>query len=442
LTALERGERRRGGRRPFIIPSTLVIFTLLVLMIIGPIITAEGPMTGGGNLFRQFSYALVFFFTVWATGAFKQRTKLLAVPLSLILAIGWCWLSMTWAISPWISVRRLLLTTMIIWTIFLAVEDCGYDRTIKALMIFLAALLVVNFVAVAVWPGAIHQASDSLDKGLIGDWRGLLPQKNFTGALCAFTILIFIFGGQRFPLLLRLAVILATAFFLVRTQSKTSGGMLALGLLVGGVYWRFPPKFRIVLIPSFMIVGITAMMFWINTWDEVLGPFAKKDALTGRVQIWPHLFSYVSDHPLTGSGYGSFWNIGEDSPIYQYSKSWVSQISNGHNGYLDLLVQVGYPGLILALAATLVIPLAKLLINSELSRERGALLIALLVFCAGHNMTETSIFERDVIVEMFLMFALALAGVATPRRFLIGGQKSSSQTPKRRSMSKPRPVRA
>jgi O-antigen ligase len=157
------------------------------------------------------------------------------------------------------------------------------------------------------------------------------------------------------------------------------------------------------------------MLSSINWWDEMLGPFQRKDALTGRVEIWPYLFNYAKDHPFTGSGYGSFWNIGENSPVYQYTKNWVSELGNGHNGYIDLLVQIGVPGLVLAVIATIISPAVRLLSTNVAGRSQLALLVAMLVFCAGHNMTESSLLERDTIIEVFLMFTIALTGVVTRR---------------------------
>jgi hypothetical protein len=215
-------QRRKSVRRPFLIPSTIALFMVLILMIVGPIITDDGPNTGTGNLFRQVSYAIVFAFTLWSVRVVNQPSKLLAVPISLLIAIGWCWLSLTWAIEPSISLRRLLLTTLIIWTIFLAVEDCGYDRTIRTCIIFLAVLLIANFIAIAVWPKAVHLPGESHDVQLIGDWRGLLPQKNFTGAVCAVTVIMLIFGGQTMKSWLRWSLTLATVYYLFKTQSKTS----------------------------------------------------------------------------------------------------------------------------------------------------------------------------------------------------------------------------
>ena len=72
-------------------------------------------------------------------------------------------------------------------------------------------------------------------------------------------------------------------------------------------------------------------------------------ALSGRAQIWPLLISYSQQHPWTGAGFGSFWQIGDNSPIWELTDGWVAEIaSHGHNGYLDLIVTIGYPGMLLA----------------------------------------------------------------------------------------------
>ena len=70
-------------------------------------------------------------------------------------------------------------------------------------------------------------------------------------------------------------------------------------------------------------------------------------SLTGRVQIWPVLLDYVSNHLWLGSGYGSFWAIGDASPIFEFDNSWLMTIDHSHNGYLETLVHTGVIGLAL-----------------------------------------------------------------------------------------------
>jgi O-antigen ligase len=128
------------------------------------------------------------------------------------------------------------------------------------------------------------------------------------------------------------------------------------------------------------------------------------------VHIWSTLLSYWKDHWLLGSGYGSFWNIGGNkSPLYHYVREtdWVALVAIGHNGYIDLLCQTGLPGLVMVILSTVIIPLANLGSGSIPRSQRG-LLASFLIFCVGHNLTETSVLDRDSIVGILLMFTIAL----------------------------------
>jgi O-antigen ligase len=91
-------------------------------------------------------------------------------------------------------------------------------------------------------------------------------------------------------------------------------------------------------------------------------------------------------------------------------------LGNGHNGYLDLALQVGVPGMVLVTFAAIVWPLLRLFSSRIASPARRALIVAVVIFCAGHNITETSLFDRDMIVHVFLMFAIALICIETTNR--------------------------
>jgi O-antigen ligase len=363
---------------------------------------------GGGEATRQIFYVAVFFAVMLASKPLIKPGKLLALPVSLAVALCWCALSIYWSVVPGIAMRRLILTTMIIIAIFRMVDHLGYETVLKTMKAVFAIVLVVNFLAVALLPFGIHHAAEIGDPNLAGAWRGLLPQKNFAGAVCALTIIVFVLDAQRLHLILRIAIVCAAAFFLYKTKSKTSIGLLFLSLSTGLAYLRYNPSYRALLIPL-VIAAVPFLGLYAAHW---FAPFVTlsddQSGLTGRVQIWPPLFAFVQDHPLHGAGFGSFWNIGDRSPIFFYTKGWVTKLGNGHNGYLDLTTQIGIPGLALVVLATIVVPLARILGSVKAPRRQGAVLTAMLVFCACHNFTETSLFDRDQIIQVFLMIAIAL----------------------------------
>jgi O-antigen ligase len=390
---------------------------VLTLALIGPLMTiSDLPLTGEGSAPRQIAYLLSLLTLIVAVRPRHHAYRLLVIPWPLVLALVWCWLSLTWAIEPGIAVRRLVLTTVVIWSIFLAVTHLSFADSAKVSRIALVVLLVVNYIAVFGWPEtAIHQFGELLDPKLTGNWRGIMMHKNNAGVTCSLTIIAFLFDAKKIPLSVRVAVIAAAGFFLFETSSRTSMAAGAAAVVVGLIYTRYDSRYRMVFIPLLILLAVGIA----STLDITAAPVATQvnnsSLFTGRPLIWQMLTTYSADNRLLGSGYGSFWNIGPLSPVFQYGTGWITAIGEGHDGYLDLLVTIGVPGLLLVVFAVFLWPLYRAIKSPAATGSRGAFTIAIIIFAMVHNGTESSVFDRDTIIQVFLMIAIAMLCALTPR---------------------------
>lgn len=402
-----------------------VIF--LTLVCLAPLLTYHpdvGPDTDSSV--RQYGYILALGLAAYgAWNEFGSKTRYL-LPFTIVLALAWCWASVLWAVDRDNSLKRVFLTTDVILTSFWLVRALGGTKMLFLLRMAMVILLVANFLAVIFMPSlGIHPSADNKAYTVFGGmWRGIMAHKNFAGAACALTILLFSLDCRPVPMRYRMAVIGASALFLYASQSKTSVGMVAISLLAGYILRKFSGRWRVILMLG-LVVGTSVIYTLLQVYadqlsTQVLGP----TAFTGRGQIWHALLNYSADHPLEGAGFESFWNIGPQSPIYQYGLGFTTTVTVGHNGYLDLLVTIGYPGLILAIISMMVVPLVRVLITTGSVVERSSLIGALLVFCIGHNFTESSLYERDAMVGVFLILAAAMAQDLPFR--LVGKSRSQS----------------
>lgn len=390
-----------------------VSFAALLAMVIfwtGPnldVATAGG--SAGGEATKQISYLCIFAIALVSSGVLQSAKEALVIPVSVMLVLAWCWLSISWAIEPSTGLRRVILTSIIIWILFSNIHTAGYRGARDTLRWVLAFSLLVDFAAVALLPRAIHQFTNSGAEQLIGDWRGWFPHKNNAGAVCAITIIIFWFDAKDMKRWLRIPILVGAAFFLMKTNSKTSMALLLPAILAGTLYLRYNYRHKVVVGLSLLLAIVVLSFLGYVYSDIVAAPFEDENAFTGRNQIWPVLLTYASDHLLLGSGYGSFWNIKGGSPIDSYllQSSWIHTVGNGHNGYLDLLVQLGLPGLILVVVALVVVPTVKMILINIKDRPSAAMVMALLVFCFGHNLTESSLLDRDASMNVFFMISLA-----------------------------------
>jgi len=391
---------------------------LLTLALFSPAMTTLGDTeSGAGNVLRQVGYALVFGLAVFAMRPVKHPERLAVVPWPFWPALAWCWLSLAWALDPDVAVRRLVLTTIIIWSVFAIIRQMGVDRTLLFVRVGLVAMLIVNFVTVLAFPSiGLHDATSG-DPLLVGQWRGLMGHKNQAGLLCALTILFFAYDRRKLPYALLAGVILFSAVFLWFSASKTSLGLVFVAAIVGFgfAYTKthyvtrnaMSPTTRNLIMIMIALLLLPMIHFGVQS-DWFLNYIADPSGLTGRTQIWSAMMRYYLNNPVFSAGYGSFWNIGNASPVLTFGKGWVKTVAEGHNGYLDLLVTIGLPGLVLVLMAAFVFPAHRLLVTMRLSKATDALVAAVLVFCFMHNFTESSLFDRDTLGQVFLLIALGM----------------------------------
>jgi hypothetical protein len=392
--------------------AVLALLMLMGMLVLGGLplqIKEASPETAQGDSFRQLWYGSIFLLLLVGLQFWRAPGRLWNLPVSLWATLAWCAASCTWAFDAEISWRRLILTAMLIWTVFQIVGQLGFDRTARMLRLLLIITLVLNFVAVAVLPTGIHHLGERVDPELAGNWRGVMMHKNVAGPVCAITILSFAFGAHNWRPAARLAIIALASLFLYKTSSETSYRILIVAFAAGAVFYRYSPAYRSLLVPLVMVVGCGVTLFLDAYWGYLTRPIGGADptVLTGRVVIWAVMLDYFRDHPM-GAGFSSFWNVGTEGPVYKYANSWVTALGNGHNGYLDLLVTVGWVGLIFAIFSLFVLPTARLLASRSVGRSQGAWLTSIIMFVAGHNLTESTMLDRDSILNIFLIMAIAL----------------------------------
>lgn len=394
-----------------IVLGGMVLIATTRLTILPGDVLEEGQLTGSGDILRQLLYVIGFAIMLLTAQPLRYPRRLFALPVSMLVLMGWCLASLFWAIEPAIAARRLGLALLVIWIGFRVVNDLGPRRAMDIVLYVTSALLLANLAAVAVFPQAVHHSLGGLmDESIVGAWRGILPEKNVAGLTTAVTILLLIFGFGRFHWIVRLGLLVLAVVFLVGTQSKTSMGIVAVSALAGGIFQLYRPSFRILLLPLIAIVLAVAVgVAWVflppylDELDSSLGAF------TGRIQIWRPMVHYISDHPMLGAGFGSVWNVGPNSPIYSYTTSeWVRRlITHGHNGYLDMAMQIGLIGSVLGMLALLLIPITKVLTSTTISRRMGGLCFALLVFALFYNLTESSMLVPDHFGQVMLVLTIA-----------------------------------
>jgi len=179
--------------------------------------------------------------------------------------------------------------------------------------------------------------------------------------------------------LMEMLIPLSAAYVLSRRKHAAFRGVLWFGLLVpvvsllltgsrGGVLallaefailgwilvYRYPQPGRHVgiAVVGLALVGAAALFFWLAPHFilDKLGSASNYIAETGqqgRVTLWKNSLGIVRDHPLTGTGMGSFVNA---YTAYQ-TEAIDLTVEHAHNDYIEVLAETGLLGGALLLAA-------------------------------------------------------------------------------------------
>jgi len=336
--------------------GTLLLVFALFYLLIGLSPFSKGVhqviLQAQGNVVNQLAWSLfaaLGFIALWANPHQARKIFLASVPLMMLLV--WCALSIFWAPDVFIASRR------VIRVVFVIIVAAGIAVAVPSLRTFhrtaivvLGVAMFINFTSVFLVPGLAR------DEG--GNFMGMYGHRNAAGLISTIAFFCWLSAARwssdrlsRFFFYIGSGIWCIFTFF---TASKTSIILSVLSPIAVITLSHIVRRYGISVWVSFVTLFLTAMIFlsisiiFANpTLDEIVGIFVPDTTLTGRTILWRFLLEEISFHPWFGVGFGSFWGIGETSPAVVFGTGFISATSQGHNGYLDILLTTGVVGLIL-----------------------------------------------------------------------------------------------
>jgi len=383
-----------------------------------------------GNLYNQLILPAAFFAACTLVYAYRVPARVLfsaTIPMAPLLLV--MVLSTAWSEYPELTIRRA--SHELIEAISLALLASCFTSANVILKIFFRAFLTIgclDLLSSFIFPNALTSL------GL----AGIHGHKNIAGQFFFTAIPVYILGtlyrqisGNR---LIGLFALLSGIGMLILSESKTSLGATVFGLasvmLVRGLSHRdFAARVPWLLVCAMGLI-CAAIAIMLEPSDELLETLVGDPTLTGRDGVWQYAISKFAENPAGGTGYGAIWQIGPQIQLALREMGIFLVFNESHNGYLEIIAQLGIIGIfcfLIFLAATLLNTLWYW-VNVEKHRLCGAGALAIYLFAglALSNVTESLYFQSGIGSFGTLMFLAAFIAAGRRRTMMASAARASS----------------
>jgi exopolysaccharide production protein ExoQ len=335
----------------------------------------------------------------------------------LLVLLLYMFASTLWSDIPLITLRRWAREAIVVPMALFIMSEANPRQALASLLRRSAYVLIPFSVVVIKYYAALGR-----DYGRwFGEvsWIGVTTQKNQLGRLCTISIFFLLWtlyrrrrerppaGGRYQGWAADVFVIVIALYLLEGADSSTSlatlfvGTATFLGLHLFRKLKVMVPQTGLLALLTILAVFGAAAPFLGGSNVAIFSASLNRDStLTGRTEIWAAVLPAIKQRALLGYGFGSFWTDARRELYYH--------MPSAHNGYLDILLELGEVGL--AFYAIWLLSCARQL-HRALARdyEWASLAICFLVMTLIYNTTESALNSLVENISAVLVFASLVA---------------------------------
>jgi O-antigen ligase len=338
------------------------------------------------------------------------------------LAFGvWILTTVALSLEPTTSARRFVLALcVVVVAASLLLLPKTQTELRRWFAIAILVLLATCYLGLLLAPNlSIHLATDAQEPALAGAWRGVFGHKNMAAGMMAMLLFLGIYvvrAGQRVAGGIAVAL---TLLFLINTDGK-SASILCVAVLIltscATVIRSFWGRAVVLLLPL-MLLNLMGIGSVVNEHLAAISKALPLDAsFTGRTDIWTFGLQAAQLKLWTGYGFSSFWGSSAVQNLPQ-GMEWAATAAHSHNGYLDITLAMGLPGLALLIVMLVISPLQNFH-AADCGGNNGPLALALLqIWLFGLYLSSLESFFFDRADPMWFTLLMAVFGLHYMARF-------------------------
>jgi O-antigen ligase len=428
------GQAAVRGAGAWVVVLSILFWLIFYMNLPGDL---NGMLGGGGVTAANTGNRLIKFamlgvsLCALAAGWFQTLAAAKNINVGLAALLLLCPLSAMWSIAPDETILRYI-SLLSVFLVCFAISVCGWQRkrfqhvVIPPVLFILAGSLLMGMM----YPNRIAEVGTDISQ--MNAWHGITHSKNEFGMVAAMGMIVFMNGllarEGRAIWSIAGAAVAGTCLMLSRSHTSMFSAVVGVGFMV--LVMRLPFVKRSFSTQVVTGTASTILLYemaiqnvvpGVNTlFAPILGLTGKDTTFSARTIIWAVVKEHIQGAPYLGTGYGAYW-LGPltSSPSYVFVPMMNFYPTEAHNGYLDIVNDLGLLGLmfLLVFLAWFIYQGIQLL---RFDRSQAALYLGLLFQEMVINMSESDFFSRtntfSILMLATLCLSRALAGARTQAR--------------------------
>lgn len=227
-----------------------------------------------------------------------------------------------------------------------------------------------------------------------GAWRGIFSHKNTLGTRLT---MAGVFAGIKLLYSSKRKLINTGILFLIYVEILFSKSATALVLSTSIIFliwtykqFRWRGKSTVLLLDILILFSTCLIGAIIGLWTPLLELLDKDPTLSGRTLIWRFLLEQrIPQAPILGYGKDVFWKVPAlFSSVYESANHLPS---HAHNGYIELLVDLGFVGLIFFIISLVLVLTKVFTLAYQAVRPEDVWPLATMIIILSTNIVESAL---------------------------------------------------
>jgi exopolysaccharide production protein ExoQ len=283
---------------------------------------------------------------------------------------------------------------------------------LRILFWFLVSIMAASLWQVFLRPGI------GTDDNLRGVWRGVFWHKNHLGSMLAIFLLVYLvlalrgrIAEARQEVIFGWPLALLAGYMLYRADAAAAilvSAALSIAVVVVAIWLRIFQRLTHAHYAAGLVAALTGLILVVTKAEAIFGLLNRNTTLTGRTSLWPILLvEVVPVHPWLGAGFGATWASWGFRLDMKRQLGWPHPVVIGDDGFLDILLNLGFVGLVLFLL--LYFGLWRLSLRRAVAERTMTAFFAplFMLYSLLANLTYSLLFEIEILVWTAMIVLLA-----------------------------------